>query len=67
MVVEIVILQLLALLIPAIGTGIALGNINTPYLFFASMALFQVSVAETFASSIVISASFSKENTKGIL
>ena len=40
------------LLIPAIGTGIALGNINTPYLFFASMALLSGFGGGNFASSM---------------
>ncbi len=40
------------LLIPAIGTGIALSNINTPYLFFASMALLSGFGGGNFASSM---------------
>ena len=40
------------LLIPAIGTGIALSNINTPYLFFAIMALLSGFGGGNFASSM---------------
>ncbi len=40
------------LLIPAIGTGMALSDINTPYLFFAIMALFSGFGGGNFASSM---------------
>ena len=40
------------LLIPAIGTGIALSDINTPYMFFASMALLSGFGGGNFASSM---------------
>lgn len=40
------------LLIPAIGTGIALSDINTPYLFFACMALLSGFGGGNFASSM---------------
>ncbi len=40
------------LLIPAIGTGIALSDINTPYLFFAIMALLSGFGGGNFASSM---------------
>ena len=40
------------LLIPAIGTGIALSNINTPYLFFAIMALLSGFGGGNFSSSM---------------
>lgn len=40
------------LLIPAIGTGIALSNINTPYLFFAVMALLSGFGGGNFSSSM---------------
>lgn len=40
------------LLIPAIGTGIALSNVNTPYLFFATMALFSGFGGGNFSSSM---------------
>lgn len=40
------------LLIPAIGTGIALSDVNTPYLFFASMALLSGFGGGNFASSM---------------
>lgn len=40
------------LLIPAIGTGIALSNVNTPYLFFAAMALFSGFGGGNFSSSM---------------
>ena len=40
------------LLIPSIGTGIALSDINTPYLFFAVMALLSGFGGGNFASSM---------------
>ncbi len=40
------------LLIPAIGTGIALSDINTPYMFFAIMALLSGFGGGNFASSM---------------
>jgi len=40
------------LLIPAIGTGIALRDINSPYLFFAAMALLSGFGGGNFASSM---------------
>ena len=40
------------LLIPAIGTGIALSDINTPYMFFAMMALLSGFGGGNFASSM---------------
>jgi MFS transporter, NNP family, nitrate/nitrite transporter len=40
------------LLIPAIGTGMALSDINTPYLFFATMALLSGFGGGNFASSM---------------
>jgi len=40
------------LLIPAIGTGIALRDINSPYLFFAAMALLSGFGVGNFASSM---------------
>lgn len=40
------------LLIPAIGTGIALSDINTPYMFFAVMALLSGFGGGNFASSM---------------
>jgi NNP family nitrate/nitrite transporter-like MFS transporter len=40
------------LLIPAIGTGMALSDINTPYLFFAIMALLSGFGGGNFASSM---------------
>ncbi len=40
------------LLIPAIGTGMALSDINTPYLFFAVMALLSGFGGGNFASSM---------------
>jgi NNP family nitrate/nitrite transporter-like MFS transporter len=40
------------LLIPAIGTGIALRDINTPYMFFATMALLSGFGGGNFASSM---------------
>lgn len=40
------------LLIPAIGTGMALGDINTPYMFFAVMALLSGFGGGNFASSM---------------
>ncbi len=40
------------LIIPAIGTGIALSNINTPYMFFAVMALLSGFGGGNFASSM---------------
>ena len=40
------------LLIPAIGTGIALSDINTPYMFFAVMALLSGLGGGNFASSM---------------
>jgi NNP family nitrate/nitrite transporter-like MFS transporter len=40
------------LLIPAIGTGIALSNINSPYLFFAIMALLSGFGGGNFSSSM---------------
>ena len=40
------------LLIPAIGTGIALSDINTPYLFFAIMALLSGFGGGNFSSSM---------------
>ena len=40
------------LLIPAIGTGMALSNINTPYMFFAVMALLSGFGGGSFASSM---------------
>jgi MFS transporter, NNP family, nitrate/nitrite transporter len=40
------------LLIPAIGTGVALSNINSPYLLFASMALLSGFGGGNFSSSM---------------
>ena len=40
------------LLLPVIGTGIALSNVNTPYLFFAAMALLSGVGGGNFASSM---------------
>jgi len=40
------------LLIPAIGTGMALSDINTPYMFFAGMALLSGFGGGNFASSM---------------
>jgi MFS transporter, NNP family, nitrate/nitrite transporter len=40
------------LLIPAIGTGIALSNVNTSYMFFATMALLSGFGGGNFASSM---------------
>ena len=40
------------LLIPAIGTGVALSNVNTPYLFFATMALLSGFGGGNFSSSM---------------
>ena len=40
------------LLIPAIGTGMALSNINTPYMFFATMALLSGFGGGNFSSSM---------------
>lgn len=51
------------LLIPAIGTGIALRDINTPYMFFAIMALLSGFGGGNFASSMSnISFFFPKKN-----
>jgi len=40
------------LLVPAIGTGIALSDINTPYMFFAAMAMFSGFGGGNFSSSM---------------
>lgn len=53
------------LLIPAIGTGIALSDINTPYLFFAVMALLSGFGGGNFASSMSNISFFFPKNVQG--
>lgn len=53
------------LLIPAIGTGMALSDINTPYLFFAVMALFSGFGGGNFASSMSNISCFFPKNAQG--
>lgn len=53
------------LLIPAIGTGMALSDINTPYLFFAVMALLSGFGGGNFASSMSNISFFFPKNVQG--
>lgn len=49
---NVIFLTTLCLAIPAIGTGIALSNLNTPYMFFAVMALLSGFGGGNFSSSM---------------
>jgi len=49
---NVVFLSTLLLAIPAFGTGMALGDLNTPYLFFATMALLSGFGGGNFSSSM---------------
>ena len=49
---NVVFLTTLLLALPAFGTGIALGNLDTPYLFFAAMALLSGFGGGNFSSSM---------------
>ncbi|MBD3637549.1 MAG: NarK/NasA family nitrate transporter [Crocinitomicaceae bacterium] len=49
---NVIFLTTLLLAIPAFGTGIALSNLNTPYMFFAAMALLSGFGGGNFSSSM---------------
>jgi len=53
------------LIFPAVGTGMALGDINSPYIFFAAMALLSGFGGGNFASSMSNISSFFPKKVQG--